>query len=204
MTRQTILAVGAAGRFAGLAVTVLSQRDVRVRGFGRNAEQGNNAQRLGATEVVIGDLLNLQSVEAALAGVDAVFYIAPAFLADEAQVGTRFVDAVARSGARRIVFSSVIHPILAQLANHAAKAYRAAFASIDQTEPLTRAKIRQLVIAIGGVKGLGAKVGAMVKLIAERVEEVTLSDCGHFVPEESPDVIVRSVFEDRCSDLRLA
>jgi uncharacterized protein YbjT (DUF2867 family) len=122
MTRKTILAVGAAGQFAGLAVTALSQRGARVRGLVRNAEQGNEAQRLGAAEVVIGDLRELRSVDAALAGVDAVFYIAPAFLPDEAEVGKRFVEAVTRSGARRIVFSSVIHPVLAELTNHAAKA----------------------------------------------------------------------------------
>jgi uncharacterized protein YbjT (DUF2867 family) len=119
---RTILAVGAAGQFAGLAVAALSQRGARVRGLVRNAEQGNEAQRLGAAEVVIGDLRDLRSVDAALAGVDAVFYIAPAFLPDEAEVGKRFVDAVVRSGARRIVFSSVIHPVLAELVNHAAKA----------------------------------------------------------------------------------
>jgi uncharacterized protein YbjT (DUF2867 family) len=122
MNRKTILAVGAAGRFAGLAVTALSQRGARVRGLVRNAEQGNRAQQLGAAEVVIGDLRDLRSLDAALAGVDAVFYIAPAFLPDEAQVGGRLVEAVERSGVRRIVFSSVIHPVLAELVNHAAKA----------------------------------------------------------------------------------
>jgi uncharacterized protein YbjT (DUF2867 family) len=122
MTPKTILAVGAAGQFAGLAVAALSQRDARVRGLVRNAAQGNEARRLGAAEVAIGDLRDLRSVDAALAGVDAVFYIAPAFLPDEAEVGKRFVDAVVRSGARRIVFSSVIHPVLAELVNHAAKA----------------------------------------------------------------------------------
>jgi uncharacterized protein YbjT (DUF2867 family) len=103
-------------------VTALSGLGARVRGFVRDAQQGNEAQRLGAAEVVIGDLRDLRSVDAALAGVDAVFYIAPAFLPDEAEVGKRFVDAVVRSGARRIVFSSVIHPVLAELVNHAAKA----------------------------------------------------------------------------------
>jgi uncharacterized protein YbjT (DUF2867 family) len=115
MMPRTILAVGAAGQFAGFAVAALSQRGARVRGLVRNAAQGNEAQRLGAAEVVIGDLRDLRSVDAALAGVDAVFYIAPAFLPDEAEVGKRFVDAVARSGAQRIVFSSVIHPVLAGL-----------------------------------------------------------------------------------------
>jgi uncharacterized protein YbjT (DUF2867 family) len=122
MTRTTILAVGAAGQFAGLAVAALSQLGARVRGFVRDADQGNEAQRLGAAEVVIGDLRDLRSVDAALAGVDAVFYIAPAFIPDEADIGKRFVEAVERSGARRIVFSSVIHPVLAELVNHAAKA----------------------------------------------------------------------------------
>jgi pimeloyl-ACP methyl ester carboxylesterase len=73
--------------------------------------------------------------------------------------------------------------------------YRAAFATIAQTEPLTKAKIRQPVIAIGGVKGLGANVGTMVKLVAENVEAVKLEDCGHFVPEESPDEIVQRVLK---------
>jgi pimeloyl-ACP methyl ester carboxylesterase len=73
--------------------------------------------------------------------------------------------------------------------------YRAAFTSIEQTEPLTKARIRQPVVAIGGVKGLGTKVGTMVKLVAENVEAVTLEDCGHFVPEESPDEIVQRVLK---------
>jgi pimeloyl-ACP methyl ester carboxylesterase len=73
--------------------------------------------------------------------------------------------------------------------------YRAAFVSIAQTEALTKAKIRQPVVAIGGVKGLGANVGTMVRLVAENVEAVTLEDCGHFVPEECPDEIVQRVLK---------
>jgi pimeloyl-ACP methyl ester carboxylesterase len=73
--------------------------------------------------------------------------------------------------------------------------YRAAFTSIKQTEPLTMHKVRVPVVAIGGVKGLGAKVGKMVKLVAERVEVVTLPDCGHFVPEECSKAVVKYVLE---------
>jgi hypothetical protein len=61
--------------------------------------------------------------------------------------------------------------------------YRAAFARTEQTEPLTRSKVRQPVIAIGGVKGLGAKVGTMANLVAENVEAVTLEHCGHLCPK---------------------
>jgi pimeloyl-ACP methyl ester carboxylesterase len=69
--------------------------------------------------------------------------------------------------------------------------YRAAFTSIAQTEPLTKDKIAVPVLAMGGEKGLGARVGEMVRLVASNVEEATLPDCGHFVPEERPDEVVR-------------
>jgi uncharacterized protein YbjT (DUF2867 family) len=53
--------------------------------------------------------------------VDAVFYLAPAFLPDEAKAGQAVIAAAVRAGVRRLVFSSVIHPVLS-LVNHAAKA----------------------------------------------------------------------------------
>ncbi len=72
--------------------------------------------------------------------------------------------------------------------------YRAAFTSIAQTETLTRAKVRVPVVALGGShNGLGAKVGEMVKLVAEHVEAHTLSDSGHFMPEERPDAVVNRI-----------
>ena len=71
--------------------------------------------------------------------------------------------------------------------------YRAAFASIEQTEPLTIAKVTVPVVAIGGVKGLGDKVGEMVRLVASNVTAESLSESGHFVPEEAPDAVIRQV-----------
>ena len=71
--------------------------------------------------------------------------------------------------------------------------YRAAFTSIDQTEPLRKSKVTVPVVAIGGAKSLGAKVGDMVKMVGQHVEAETLPDCGHFVPEERPDAVVRHV-----------
>jgi pimeloyl-ACP methyl ester carboxylesterase len=71
--------------------------------------------------------------------------------------------------------------------------YRAAFTSIEQTEPLTFAKVTVPVVAIGGAKGLGDKVGEMVRLVASNVTAETLSESGHFVPEEAPDAVIRHV-----------
>jgi pimeloyl-ACP methyl ester carboxylesterase len=68
--------------------------------------------------------------------------------------------------------------------------YRAAFASIDQTEPLMSAKISIPVVALGGEKGLGGKVGDMVAMVAENVEAHTLTCCGHFMIEERPEFVI--------------
>ena len=119
---STILAVGAAGKFAGLVVPALAERGVKVRGLVRNTTQGEAVRKLGATEIAIGDLRDRASLDAALKGVDAVFYIAPAFLPDEAEIGKGMVESAKRAGVRRFVFSSVIHPVLNALGNHAQKA----------------------------------------------------------------------------------
>ncbi len=116
-----ILAVGAAGKFAGLIVPELVKRGAHVRGLVSKAEQISVARDLGAAEVVVGDLRDRASLNAALLGVERVFYIAPAFLSDEAEVGLAMVEAAMAAGVRRFVFSSVIHPVLTELPNHAAK-----------------------------------------------------------------------------------
>lgn len=71
--------------------------------------------------------------------------------------------------------------------------YRAAFTSIEQTEPLLAAKVHVPVIAMGGEKGLGVKVGEMVRMVAQNFEAETLPGCGHFLPEEQPDAVVKRV-----------
>ena len=71
--------------------------------------------------------------------------------------------------------------------------YRAAFTTIEQTEPLMVAQVKVPVVAIGGVKGLGDKVGQAVRLVASDVSSETLPDAGHFVPEEAPDDLIRCI-----------
>ena len=117
-----VLAVGAAGKFAGLVIPELAKRGATVRGLVKNEKQVDAVRQHGAAEVAVGDLGNRSSVRAALEGIDSVFYIAPAFLPNEVDVGKGVVEAARQAGVRRFVFSSVIHPILSALENHAAKA----------------------------------------------------------------------------------
>lgn len=119
---DTVLAFGASGKFAGHVVPALKHRGLHVRGFVREEKEGKEARDHGADEVALGDLTDRRSIERALVGVDSVFYIAPAFMPQEAEVGRGVVDACSVAGVKRFVFSSVIHPVLSGLSNHAAKA----------------------------------------------------------------------------------
>ena len=119
--KDTVLVVGAAGKYAGLVVPALARRGVKVKAFVRNAEKADAVLQAGAAEVAIGDLSELNSVQRAMKGVSSVFYLAPAFLPHEAEIGRSFVAVAREAGVRRFVFSSVIHPVLTELINHAAK-----------------------------------------------------------------------------------
>jgi uncharacterized protein YbjT (DUF2867 family) len=116
-----ILATGADGKHAGLVVPELAKRGAHVRGLLGQPDHSDRVRQSGAAEIAIGDLENPTSLQAALQGADAVFYLAPAFLPHEAELGVRFVELAEKAGVRRFVFSSVIHPILSALNNHQAK-----------------------------------------------------------------------------------
>jgi len=119
---ETILVVGASGKFAGLVVPELAKRGARVRGLVHKSGDVQAVRAMGAQEVVVGDLSDPAAVAAALRGATRAFYVAPVALPREAEVGKAFVAASIKAGARRFVFSSVIHPVLSHLPNHALKA----------------------------------------------------------------------------------
>ena len=117
-----VLAVGAAGASASLVLPELLKRGVSVRAFVHKRENQATVQTMGVSDIGVGELCDAAAVTKALESIDAVFYIAPAALENEAEVGKQFVAAAKQAGVRRVVFSSVIRPVLSELVNHAAKA----------------------------------------------------------------------------------
>jgi pimeloyl-ACP methyl ester carboxylesterase len=71
--------------------------------------------------------------------------------------------------------------------------YRAAFTTIEQTAPLTEKKVQVPLVALGGDRAQGPQIRKMVEMVAENVDGGSIADCGHLVPEERPDEIVRHV-----------
>lgn len=71
--------------------------------------------------------------------------------------------------------------------------YRAAFTTMEQTVPLKENKVRVPVLALGGERAQGDRVGQLVEMVAENVSGGTVSCCSHFLPEERPEEIVREI-----------
>lgn len=116
-----VLAVGATGQYAGLVVPELHQRGVTVRALLRDRRREAEVRQRGAEEIVIGDLADPVSLRKAAEGVDGVFHINPSFARNEIDMGIAMVDAARAAGVPRFVFSSIIHPPILGLRNHAAK-----------------------------------------------------------------------------------
>lgn len=116
-----VLAVGAAGSSAGMVVPALVRRGIEVRGLVHDEAKREDAVRDGASEVVVADLGDVDALARAAEGMDGVFGIIPVFAQDEGSLGVNIVQAAARAGAHKVVFSSVYHPSLASLSNHGAK-----------------------------------------------------------------------------------
>jgi uncharacterized protein YbjT (DUF2867 family) len=116
-----VLMVGASGKYAGLVLPELKRRGATVRAFLRAEDEAKDVQEKGADEVAIGDLTNEASLRKAVEGVEGVFHINPAFAPNEADLGVSMVHAAQEAGARKFVFSGVIHPSISRMSNHAAK-----------------------------------------------------------------------------------
>jgi uncharacterized protein YbjT (DUF2867 family) len=113
--------VGATGKFASYVLPELKKRGVKVRALVKDRNSEKKARERGADETAIGDLREARGLISAAVGADAVFHIGPAFEPRESDMGVTMVEAARAAGVSKFVFSSVIHPSISKLTNHAAK-----------------------------------------------------------------------------------
>lgn len=69
--------------------------------------------------------------------------------------------------------------------------YRHMLTTADQTAPLAKNKVQTPVLALGGAGSLGSSVAEQMRQVAQNVEEGVIENCGHFIPEEKPEELVR-------------
>lgn len=140
MTPLEVLVIGASGKTGRAVTRALVARGVRVRaavrpgsttspGAGRlwveRAREPSHSRFRNAAELaspVTVDLATGRGLDDAVAGVDAVYHLAPNVHPDEVGIATRVADSAAASGVLRFVFHSVLHPDDASMPHHLRKA----------------------------------------------------------------------------------
>ncbi len=105
--------VGATGKYA--------HHVLKVRALVRSRDSERKAREYGADETAIGDLEEARGLISASVGVEGVFHVGPAFAPRESDMGVTMVEAAKAAGVNKFVFSSVMHPSISKLTNHASK-----------------------------------------------------------------------------------
>ena len=77
MTGQPVLVTGATGATGGYTIHALTEFDVSIRAMVRKDDHRAARLRAAGVEVVLGDLLDLDSVRAAMEGVNAAYFVYP-------------------------------------------------------------------------------------------------------------------------------
>ena len=114
-----ILVTAASGRTGRSVVGALGRAGHDVRAFDIDGDVEQLVGERGATEAVVGDLLNVDDVRRAV-DVDSVVHIGPPMHPREAEMGHAVVSAARRAGVQKPFIMLVTHQ-LEPLLNHQAK-----------------------------------------------------------------------------------
>jgi pimeloyl-ACP methyl ester carboxylesterase len=65
----------------------------------------------------------------------------------------------------------------------------------DNRALLAQGKLQMPILALGGEATFGPMIGAVVRCVADSVEEVIIPDCGHWIAEEQPAATTKLVVD---------
>jgi pimeloyl-ACP methyl ester carboxylesterase len=73
--------------------------------------------------------------------------------------------------------------------------YRAIFDDAEQNKEYGEEKLDVPILAIGGEAGIGNQTAFVFQKVANNVTGITLSNTGHFIPEERPGFLIKQILE---------
>jgi pimeloyl-ACP methyl ester carboxylesterase len=65
----------------------------------------------------------------------------------------------------------------------------------DNRTFLVQGKLQMPVLAFGGEATFGPLIGAVLRCVADNVEDVIIPDCGHWITEEQPQATTHLVVD---------
>lgn len=198
MTTQHLLVTGATGYVGGRLIPLLLAAGHRVRVLARDPARLQGRPWLAQVEVVQGDVLQAQTLPAAMAGITAAYYLvhsmsdSPDFHERDVTAATNFGRAGREAGVQRIIYLGGLGDTQADLSPHlrsrqaTGDALRAAVASPDAApSPTTVTEFRAAVIV-----GSGSLSFEMIRYLTERVPVMI---CPRWVYTRVQPIAVRDV-----------
>ncbi|GAA1844775.1 SDR family oxidoreductase [Agromyces salentinus] len=161
-----ILVTGATGYIGGRLVPRLLAAGHEVRVLVRRPERLGDVPWASSIDVVTGDLADPAAVDAAVAGMDAVYYLVHSmggrgdFEATELQIARNVADAAFRHGVRRIVYLGGLHPQGERLSRHLRSRTQVG-------EILLASGVPTIVFQAGVVIGSGSTSFEMIRHLTE-------------------------------------
>jgi uncharacterized protein YbjT (DUF2867 family) len=116
-----ILLTAANGRTGRKILKALARRGAAVRVFIRDDAQWPELEQLGAADYSVGDLEHEASLSAALRDCEQVLHIGPPMHPRELEITQAIMSAAGEHGTRRIIYYSVLHPMLRDIRHHRLK-----------------------------------------------------------------------------------
>ena len=166
------LVTGATGYIGGRLAPRLLDRGLAVRAMARNLDKLDRLPWRDRAEVARGDLRDPDSLTTAFDGIDVVYYLVHSmgtssdFVAEEARSARNVVAAARRSGVKRLVYLSGLHPPDADLSPHLRS--RTAVGDI-----LLESGIESVVLQAGIVIGSGSASFEMIRHLTNRLPAMT-------------------------------
>ena len=116
-----ILVTGANGKSGRAVIRALRKKGKSVRAFAHRPEQVRELKEIGASEVEVGDMVNIESMEKACQGISAIYHISPSANLMESAMGELVIEIAASAKVGHFVYHSVLHPHLRGLTHHQQK-----------------------------------------------------------------------------------
>ncbi|MEJ2597266.1 MAG: NmrA family NAD(P)-binding protein [Anaerolineales bacterium] len=113
-----ILITGAAGKTGKAVLRALAKEGGLVKALVFRSEQIQPVAELGAKDVLVGDMRDLDTLKQAMQGVHSVYHICPNVHPDEITIGQKIIAVAAAAGITHFVYHSVLHPQVEAMPHH--------------------------------------------------------------------------------------
>jgi uncharacterized protein YbjT (DUF2867 family) len=113
-----ILVTGAAGKTGQSIIRALLKREKQIRALVHRETQIKPLKKLGAEEVIAGDMSSQKTMDQAVQGVKSVYHICPNVSPDEIKIGKIVIKSSQSSGVEHFVYHSVLHPQIEAMPHH--------------------------------------------------------------------------------------